>query len=89
MKKLIIKMLFSVSLLLTYPAFDSVANGNPYKPDNCGNCQGNQGRGKGNSVPIDGGAGLLLAAGAAYGLKKMKDYARNTKLKSSIQVDKH
>ena len=27
-------------------------------------------------VPIDGGAGILLAAGAAYGLKKMRDYRR-------------
>ncbi|MBT0812310.1 hypothetical protein KIH41_13575 [Litoribacter ruber] len=30
-------------------------------------------KGKGTSVPIDGGLGLLLAAGAAYGLKRIKD----------------
>lgn len=29
--------------------------------------------GGGENVPIDGGAALLLAAGAAYGIKKMKD----------------
>jgi hypothetical protein len=26
------------------------------------------------SIPIDGGVGFLLAAGAAYGLKKIRDY---------------
>ncbi|WP_439882569.1 PID-CTERM protein-sorting domain-containing protein [Pontibacter sp. MBLB2868] len=30
-------------------------------------------------VPIDGGTGLLLAAGAAYGLKKLRDYRKGTK----------
>ena len=30
----------------------------------------------GGGVPIDGGASLLLAAGAAYGIKKAKDYRK-------------
>ena len=30
-------------------------------------------KGPKNAVPIDGGASVLLAAGAAYGLKKLRD----------------
>lgn len=38
------------------------------------------GRNKATGVPIDGGAGLLLAAGAAYGLKKLRDYNKGKKI---------
>lgn len=34
--------------------------------------------GGGPDVPIDGGLSLLLAAGAAYGVKKYRDYKGNT-----------
>ena len=30
-----------------------------------------------NDVPIDGGLSVLLAAGAAYGVKKYRDYKKN------------
>lgn len=30
------------------------------------------------ATPIDGGLGLLLAGGAAYGLKKLKDHRKNS-----------
>ena len=30
-----------------------------------------------NDVPIDGGLSLLLAAGAAYGVKKYRDHKKN------------
>ncbi len=30
-----------------------------------------------NDVPIDGGISVLLAAGAAYGVKKYRDYKKN------------
>ncbi len=40
-------------------------------------------KGPKNSVPIDGGASALLAAGAAYGLKKLRD-TRNKKNESEL-----
>lgn len=33
--------------------------------------------GGGPDVPIDGGLSLLLAAGAAYGVKKYRDHKKN------------
>jgi hypothetical protein len=30
-------------------------------------------------APIDGGLGILIAAGVGYGLKKMRDHNRNNK----------
>ncbi|MBX2920433.1 MAG: hypothetical protein KF741_14450 [Ferruginibacter sp.] len=30
-----------------------------------------------NDVPIDGGLSVLLVAGAAYGVKKYRDYKKN------------
>ena len=30
------------------------------------------------ATPIDGGLSLLLAAGGAYGLKKLRDHKRNS-----------
>jgi hypothetical protein len=30
-------------------------------------------------IPVDGGIGLLIAAGAGYGLKKLHDYRKNKK----------
>jgi hypothetical protein len=54
-------------------------DGNPDQPHNCGSCTGNGGVGDGNAVPIDGGASLLLAAGAIFGLKKLRDYHKANK----------
>lgn len=34
--------------------------------------------GPGPDAPIDGGLSLLLAAGAAYGVKKYRDHRRHT-----------
>lgn len=65
----------AVALFAVHPV-NAQVDGNPDQPSNCGNCEGNQGGGQGNSVPIDGGAGVLLAAGAAYGLKKLRDYRK-------------
>ncbi|GAB2464533.1 hypothetical protein GCM10011375_35840 [Hymenobacter qilianensis] len=65
-------LIFLLGLTIT-PA--QAQNGNPGEPNQCGNCQGNQGNGKGNGgptdVPIDGGASLLLAGGAAYALRRI------------------
>ena len=33
--------------------------------------------------PIDGGLGLLLGAGAAYGAKKLRDYRNNSRKEDS------
>ncbi|MBC5992596.1 PID-CTERM protein-sorting domain-containing protein [Pontibacter cellulosilyticus] len=35
-------------------------------------------------VPIDGGASLLLAAGGAYGLKKINDYRKGKKQEPEV-----
>ncbi|MBC6609123.1 hypothetical protein H8B13_20055 [Hymenobacter sp. BT188] len=63
-------------------------NGNNGNSGRNGNAEGsnpnngNQGNDKpngnagGTGVPLDGGASLLLAAGAAYGLKKIRDTRR-------------
>ncbi|MCS7085074.1 MAG: hypothetical protein RMM53_04600 [Bacteroidia bacterium] len=32
-----------------------------------------------SEVPVDGGATIILAAGAAYGLKKYRDYRKSKK----------
>ncbi|WP_017729781.1 PID-CTERM protein-sorting domain-containing protein [Nafulsella turpanensis] len=31
-----------------------------------------------NNIPIDGGASLLAAAGVAYGIKKYRDFRKNS-----------
>ncbi|WP_133272245.1 PID-CTERM protein-sorting domain-containing protein [Hymenobacter radiodurans] len=57
------------------------------EPNQCGNCQGNNGNGKGNGgpnggptdAPIDGGASLLLAGGAAYALRRINKARLNKK----------
>jgi hypothetical protein len=36
--------------------------------------------------PIDGGLGLLLGAGAAYGAKKLRDY-RRSKRTDDVEMD--
>jgi hypothetical protein len=33
-----------------------------------------------NQVPIDGGAGILVAAGVAYGIKKVYDKRKQNKI---------
>ncbi|WP_400190465.1 PID-CTERM protein-sorting domain-containing protein [Hymenobacter sp. B81] len=55
--------------LLLLPASTSLlAQGNPGS--------GGPQPGQPTAVPLDGGASLLLAAGAAYGLKKLRDARR-------------
>lgn len=52
--------LLLLTLILLIPAL-LLAQGGPVDP---------------NDVPIDGGLSLLLAAGAAYGVKKYRDYKK-------------
>lgn len=83
-------LLFGLALLLS--ASDSFAQGRGHSKKNDNPSRGhsekndNPGRVKdkkdkkdkdGRGVPLDGGATLLLAAGAAYGLKRLKQN-RNT-----------
>ncbi|MBT9146160.1 MAG: hypothetical protein DDT42_02042 [candidate division WS2 bacterium] len=54
------KLLFAFALLVTANTFSAIANpGDPGDPN-------------GPAVPIDGGASILVAAGAAYAYRKMK-----------------
>ncbi len=41
--------------------------------------QGDTGDGDGQNVPVDGGISLLLAAGAAYGARRLKRYKEEEK----------
>ena len=44
--------------------------------------------GGGPDVPIDGGLTLLLAAGAAYGVKKYRDYKKKGDVDSGVEEEK-
>ena len=76
MKSSIIKSIAIVCAFLLFTISESAAQRN-------NNGKGG-GKGKGNDkpkggttgVPIDGGASVLLVAGAAYGLKKLRDQYR-------------
>jgi len=41
----------------------------------------------GGGAPVDGGASLLVAAGIAYGAKKLRDSRRNRKASTSNEQD--
>lgn len=65
MKKVKITMLLGMFLLACSPLIAQ-----PPPPGNPGD---------NNTVPIDGGASLLAAAGVAYGAKKLHDYRKQKK----------
>ncbi|GAA4438963.1 hypothetical protein GCM10023188_34780 [Pontibacter saemangeumensis] len=75
MKNLLIKSFILIAVLFITGVSDVAAQrkGNGIPPGK--NKPGNPGTSTG--VPIDGGASVLLAAGAAYGLKKLRDYRKN------------
>lgn len=56
--------LFSVSAWASDPAIPGDPYGNPKESDV-------------EKIPLDGGISLLIAAGAAYGAKKYRDYKKN------------
>ncbi|WP_245905010.1 PID-CTERM protein-sorting domain-containing protein [Pontibacter mucosus] len=72
MKTLIIKSVFTLLFLVSCFSSDLFAQGRSQdRPGKSGQAPG---RNKGaTGVPIDGASGVLLAAGAAYGLKKLMD----------------
>jgi hypothetical protein len=62
-----------LSLLLLLLLLNTV----PYAQDETGPGDGGlDGNPDGGSVPIDGGLGLLLAAGVGYSVKKIRDYRK-------------
>ncbi|QIL75322.1 PID-CTERM protein-sorting domain-containing protein [Hymenobacter sp. HDW8] len=89
MKQLGLKAMLLFGLALLLSASDGFAQGRGNNKDNGNSGRGNSGNngnpGRGNSgkndkkekegrgVPLDGGTTLLLAAGAAYGLKRLND----------------
>lgn len=81
MKNSIVKLAFISTFLLIINSSFSRAQGNAHNNDN-GKGHHSHGNGNGNghdkhqSVPIDGGVSILIAAGAILGLKKLKDYHR-------------
>lgn len=76
MKNLFVKSAFMIGAILLINTFTTLAETGPVNNPNGDppfNDDGKNGLGPKNSVPIDGGASILLAAGAAYGLKKLRD----------------
>ncbi|WP_164891026.1 PID-CTERM protein-sorting domain-containing protein [Botryobacter ruber] len=71
-KILILRPVLVVGLLLAFSATGALAQGG--RPGNLGPSRAGR-----TGVPIDGGAGLLLAAGAAYGLKKVHEMRKGKK----------
>ena len=81
MIKAILNTLFSIIIIALLSSSDLLAQGNGRGRGNGNGTPGNSnsapGRNQPAGVPIDGGAGILLAAGAAYGLKKIRDYRKS------------
>ena len=69
-KYLSFTLFFSVCLIF---ATDAMAQFGPGKP-------GGGGPGAPPAVPVDGGLSILLAAGGAYGLKKLRDKKKSKEL---------
>ncbi|WP_092103521.1 PID-CTERM protein-sorting domain-containing protein [Pontibacter chinhatensis] len=75
MKTLIIRSLLILPLFAW--CFSSDLNAQGRSQDRPGRSGEAPGRNKGaTGVPIDGASGVLLAAGAAYGLKKLRDFRK-------------
>lgn len=60
-------------LMLVFVVFGTVVYSQGDPPEDPGGNPGGNPPVDGTDVPIDGGAVLLLAAGAAYGAKKLRD----------------
>ncbi len=80
----LIKTVLIIGIVFTFYISKAVAqgasDGAPYgAPRGASGGAPYGGGGKGSSVPIDGGAALLLAAGAAYGIKKIREHRENGK----------
>jgi hypothetical protein len=69
--KFLPKMAFMMGLIFTFIIAEAYSQGRSQSAP--GRAKSEATKGKGSSVPIDGGVGLLLAAGAAYGLKRIRD----------------
>lgn len=78
--KLFTKMSFILGFILTFYIGDAFSQGRSQSAPGMAKSEAKKSKGKGTSVPIDGGATLLLAAGAAYGMTKI----REKKIKESI-----
>jgi hypothetical protein len=81
-------LITSVTLILSFFLFtssvvgqdlDRIESNEPRNPDQ--NNLDDPGRDPDNPLPLDGGLSLLLAAGAAYGGKKLADQRKNRKNK--------
>ena len=76
-KKLLKKIGFLVAIVTLFSISDLIAQSGRQGAGR--SASGGNGGGGGENVPIDGGAALLLAAGAAYGIKKIKENRENNK----------
>lgn len=74
--RIIYKTVFLVALMVLGSIYVKAADGpcDPFDPEpDCRDWDPD------NEVPIDGGAGILLAAGVAYGLKRVYDKRKQNK----------
>ncbi len=67
--------LIAINLLTIFPIATAAQNGNPPPPPNSHGEDTNQPPGGG--APIGSGIGILLALGAAYGGKKLRNIRKN------------
>jgi hypothetical protein len=67
------KMAFMMGLIFTFIIAEAYSQGRSQGAPGKAKSEAAKSKGKGTSVPIDGGVGLLLAAGATYGLKRIRD----------------
>jgi len=81
--KTIIKTLAAITLLVCILLIAKPVKADPPQPPSTGH--GQTGNGTPAGAPIDGGLGILLAMGAAYGGKKLYK-ARKDKNKAEEQV---
>jgi hypothetical protein len=78
--RLITKPTILLSMVFIFYITDAFSQGRSQSAPGKAKSEAKKSKGKGTSVPIDGGAALLLAAGAAYGMKRI----REKKVKESI-----
>ncbi|PVY38691.1 PID-CTERM protein-sorting domain-containing protein [Pontibacter virosus] len=78
MQKILTSTVITLVIFLFTATIDVVAQGrNIDRPSRNGDTPG---RNKGaTGVPLDGGVAVLLTAGTAYGIKKLRDYRKSNR----------
>lgn len=78
LNRVVLVMMFSIVLYVpvsyaTGPGFDNDVNNWSYDNNDHGDDDWNDDDCNQNEIPLDGGLSILAAAGAAYGVKRVRD----------------